>query len=75
MAAQCRTGPCPAVHPRIDPELLEIMVCPACHGSLEPPEESGIACGRCGRVYPIRDGIPVMLVEEAGPPRSGDAPE
>lgn len=52
----------------IDSGLLDILVCPACHGPLHPPVSGGIACGGCGRVYPVRDGIPVMLVDEAGPP-------
>lgn len=53
----------------LDPRLLEILRCPACHGDLRPlDEDRGLACEACGRVYPIRDGIPVMLVEEASPP-------
>lgn len=52
----------------IDPSLLEILVCPACHGEIRPVEESGLECRSCGRIYPIRDGIPVMLVDEASPP-------
>jgi uncharacterized protein YbaR (Trm112 family) len=53
----------------IAPWLLEILVCPACHGSLGPPAADGLECRACGRVYPIRDGVPVMLVEEARGPR------
>lgn len=49
----------------IDPELLEILVCPACRSGLLPPTEAGLECRACHRVYPVRDGIPVMLVEEA----------
>lgn len=53
----------------IDPQLLEILICPACHGAIEELEsEKGLACQECGRVYPVRDGIPVMLPEEASPP-------
>ena len=49
--------------------LLEVLQCPACHGEIEPLEaDEGLACKACGRIYPIRDGIPVMLVEEASPP-------
>jgi uncharacterized protein YbaR (Trm112 family) len=52
----------------LDPRLLEILVCPACHGEVRVLEgETGIACTACGRVYPVRDGIPVMLVDEATP--------
>ncbi|WP_017934832.1 Trm112 family protein [Nocardioides sp. Iso805N] len=57
----------------LDPTLLEIIVCPKCHGKLEPREIAGaepgtgeLAClGECGLVYPVRDGIPVLLVDEA----------
>jgi uncharacterized protein YbaR (Trm112 family) len=49
-----------------DPSLLDIIVCPACHGTLAAqgtPLE--LDCAGCGRAYPIRDGIPVLLVDEA----------
>ncbi len=50
----------------ISQDLLEIMVCPACRGKVVLKEdESGIKCVACRRVYPIRDGIPGMIVEEA----------
>ena len=53
----------------LDPRLLEILRCPDCHGDIRPLDaERGLECERCGRVYPIRDGIPVMLLEEASPP-------
>jgi len=50
----------------IDPKLLEILACPACD-SRPPVELKGerLVCTECGRAYPIRDGIPVMLVDEA----------
>jgi uncharacterized protein len=55
----------------LDPRLLEILMCPACRGSVEHKERRHvIVCTGCGRRYPVRDGIPVMLVEEATPPRS-----
>lgn len=55
----------------VDPRLLEILVCPACHAKVRPTAPAdGLACEGCGRVYPIRDGIPVMLVEEASAPTS-----
>ena len=54
----------------VDPELLEMLTCPACPGEIRLlEEEKGLECGRCGRVYPVRDGIPIMLVDEAAPPR------
>ncbi|MFZ4628077.1 MAG: Trm112 family protein [Blastocatellia bacterium] len=50
----------------IKPDFLAILRCPACHGKLEEkPDGSGLACISCRRVYPIRDEIPVLLVEEA----------
>ena len=48
----------------INKELLEILCCPADKG--EVVEKDGkIVCKKCGRRYPIRDGIPIMLIEEA----------
>lgn len=56
----------------LDPRLMEILICPACRGELtELDAERGLECGSCGRIYPIRDGIPVMLVDQASPP-TGD---
>ena len=53
----------------IDARLLKMLCCPACHGELDPLEaDRGLECTACGRIYPIRDGIPVMLVEKASPP-------
>jgi len=50
----------------ISKDLLEILVCPVCKATLElKPDESGLKCVECRRVYPIRDDIPVMLVDEA----------
>ena len=46
--------------------LLEIIVCPACRAKLElRADGNGLRCVACRRVYPIRDGIPVLIVEEA----------
>jgi len=54
------------VEPLVSRELLAIMQCPACTGELsERREPPALVCADCGRAYPIRDGIPVMLVEEA----------
>ena len=50
----------------IDPALAEILVCPVDHADLEQDEAtSRLVCTECGRRYPVRDGIPVMLIEEA----------
>jgi uncharacterized protein YbaR (Trm112 family) len=50
----------------VDPKLLEILVCPATHGPLEYDAAAGELISRkAGLAYPIRDGIPIMLVSEA----------
>lgn len=50
----------------LDERLLEILVCPRCHGDVEHKERRKvIVCAACGLQYPVRDGIPVMLAEEA----------
>ena len=51
----------------IDPRLLEILACPACKTEVKLDGDR-LVCVQCGRRYPIRDGIPVMLVEEAEQP-------
>ena len=48
----------------IDKDLLEILACPACKGDVEQRNEK-IVCIQCGRKYPIKDGVPIMLVDEA----------
>jgi uncharacterized protein len=50
----------------IDEELRAILACPACKGTLIF-EETRIICQACRKAYPIRDGIPVMLISEAQP--------
>ena len=54
----------------VDRELVEILACPVDHA---PVREEGerLVCADCGRRYPVRDGIPVMLVEEAEVPGPG----
>ncbi|MFI6340169.1 Trm112 family protein [Streptomyces sp. NPDC050535] len=49
--------------------LLEILACPACHAPLKE-QESELVCtsDACGLAYPVRDGIPVLLVDEARRP-------
>jgi uncharacterized protein YbaR (Trm112 family) len=48
----------------IPDELMEILVCPACKGELRE-EEPELVCTVCGLRYPVRDGIPIMLIDEA----------
>ncbi len=53
----------------VDPRLLEIIVCPDCRSSLvaevSASGEPGLRCQGCGLLYPVRDSIPVLLVDEA----------
>jgi hypothetical protein len=47
-------------------ELLDILVCPLCKTPVTPtPDQKGLKCATCRRIYPVRDDIPVMLVDEA----------
>lgn len=56
---------------QLDPVLLEVLACPAAHhaplvlGRPGDPAADALTCTECGRVYPIRDGIPVLLLDEA----------
>ena len=50
----------------VDAALLEILVCPACKTPVHIVHDgAGLKCNTCRRVYPVRDDIPVMLVDEA----------
>ncbi len=52
----------------LPPQLLDVLVCPRCKGRLEYREaEPSLVCHRCALRYAIRDGIPVMLIDEATP--------
>jgi uncharacterized protein YbaR (Trm112 family) len=52
----------------VDQQLLDILVCPQCKGELEYREkESELVCHKCRLRYEIRDGIPIMLIDEAKP--------
>lgn len=54
----------------VDERLLEILVCPDCRSDVEYKDRRKvIVCTGCGLQYPVKDGIPVMLVDEAIPPR------
>ncbi len=47
-------------------ELLDILACPKCKGHVSLMEDGpALVCAACGLKYPIRDGIPVMLIDEA----------
>ncbi|MFA5063752.1 MAG: Trm112 family protein [Candidatus Omnitrophota bacterium] len=48
----------------IDKQLIEILACPGCKGDVELKDKK-IVCKKCGRKYPVKGGIPVMLLDEA----------
>lgn len=57
----------------LDRQLLEIIRCPACRGTFADPAEGApdeLDCTGCGNVYPVRNGVPVLLVDEARPTKS-----
>lgn len=50
----------------ISKDLLDILACPKCKGDLVfKEEEQGLICYKCSLMYPVRDDIPVMLIDEA----------
>lgn len=49
---------------KMDKKLLEILVCPVCKAEVKLVKEE-IICQKCGRIYPIKNGIPIMLEKEA----------
>lgn len=58
----------------VNAQLIDLLVCPACHGRIDyKPRRHLIICTECGLHYPVRDDIPVMLVEEATRPESKNA--
>lgn len=48
----------------IDKQLLDILACPACKADVEL-KDNLIVCKQCGKKYPIKNGIPIMLIDEA----------
>ena len=48
----------------IDKGLLDILACPACKAGVKLSGDR-IICEKCGRRYPVKDGIPIMLIDEA----------
>ena len=50
----------------ISKELLDILVCPECKAPVSPmPDQQGLKCSSCKRVYPVRGDIPIMIVSDA----------
>ena len=57
---------------RLDPAMVEKLVCPATRTKLRfDPERQALASDEAGLAYPVRDGTPVLLIEEARPLREG----
>lgn len=52
----------------LDDKLLELLRCPACLGTFVEPVEEELVCSACGLGYPVRNGVPVLLVDEARRP-------
>ncbi len=49
-------------------DLLDILACPKCKGPIKLNEtRDGLVCGTCKLLYPIKDDIPIMLIDEAKP--------
>ena len=51
----------------IDPELLDILACPDCKSDVEL-QDNKIVCKGCGRRYPVKNDIPIMLIDQSEPP-------
>lgn len=60
--------------PLIDPQLKALLVCPTCHSDLEEDESKGVLrCTQDGTEFPVRDGIPIMMVDAPAPETSETA--
>ncbi len=55
----------------IDQKLLEILACPLCKKDVKLINDK-LVCVNCGRRYPVKDGIPIMLIDEAETPEGGE---
>lgn len=66
-----------AVAVQLDPQLLEILACPCPEhaplktGTATDPQADYLTCTSCGRSFPVREGIPVLLLDEAVEPTAG----
>ena len=52
-----------------DTDLLDLVACPSCHASFVPPAAQtptqSLTCSGCGLIFPVVDGIPVLLIDDA----------
>jgi len=54
------------IRKKLGQELLKILACPKCKGDVSlTDKEDGLCCKKCKLMYPVKDGIPIMLIEEA----------
>ena len=68
MTSDAKTGHSHKEAQAVDPKLLEILICPVAHTTLKYDSEAQeLVSTAAGLAYPIRDGIPIMLPEEARP--------
>ena len=59
----------------VSPKLIEMLVCPVCKTPVKlTPDSQGLRCASCHLVYPIRDGFPVMIKDEAHSETSAEVP-
>ena len=59
----------------VSPKLIELLVCPVCKTPVKlTPDSDGLRCASCRLIYPIRDGFPVMIKDEAHPESGAEAP-
>jgi uncharacterized protein len=50
----------------VSKDLLDILVCPECKTPVTPtPDQQGLKCSTCRRVYPVRNDVPIMIVADA----------
>lgn len=58
----------------ISPKLIEMLVCPVCRTPVKlTADNHGLRCSQCRLIYPIRDGFPVMIKDEAQPEPGSEA--
>ena len=59
----------------VSPKLIEMLVCPVCKTPVKlTPDSQGLRCATCHLIYPIRDGFPVMIKDEARSESSTETP-
>jgi len=56
----------------VNEELLDMLACPKCKGDVKPDDsESGLVCDNCKLIYEVVEGVPVLVIDEAKPIKSG----